>query len=218
MEETRDAREKEAPGRWVEGQLGMELGHIIWFQMYHVLQQVVEILEDIPQHLHERDSVMTTCLLCQFAEAHNADASRTRVVPRVRRSLQKTSRAYAEACYPRLGGVRNQRWQGLHPAGDGSDTSSSCRGALGATDSSSQLVWGQHVYDPTAMKTLGLSKSAAEDLQKGLHLPGFGFAFLLLFNFPQVWVKTSFRERISIQYLMKHGAQQKVQPLAQLSK
>lgn len=41
--------------------------------------------------------------------------------------------AYAEACYPRLHRVGGQRRQGLHPAGGGRDTSSSCRGAQGAT-------------------------------------------------------------------------------------
>lgn len=52
-----------------KGQLGMELGHVIRLQAHHVFQQVVEILEDIPQHLYERDSVMTICLLCQnFSE------------------------------------------------------------------------------------------------------------------------------------------------------
>lgn len=35
----------------LQGQLGMELGHIIGFQTHHVLQQVIEILEDIAQHL-----------------------------------------------------------------------------------------------------------------------------------------------------------------------
>lgn len=37
----------------------MELGHIIRLQAHHVFQQVVEILEDIPQHLYERNRVMT---------------------------------------------------------------------------------------------------------------------------------------------------------------
>lgn len=48
-----------------KGQLGVELGHIIGLQTHHVFQQVVEILKDIPQHLYERDSVMTICLLFQ---------------------------------------------------------------------------------------------------------------------------------------------------------
>lgn len=52
-----------------QGQLGMELGNVIGLQTYHVLQQVVEILEDVPQHLDERDRVMAICLLCQhFSE------------------------------------------------------------------------------------------------------------------------------------------------------
>lgn len=37
----------------------MELGHIVRLQAHHVFQQVVEILEDILQHLYEKDSVMT---------------------------------------------------------------------------------------------------------------------------------------------------------------
>lgn len=55
--------------QFFKGQLGMEPGHVIRLQMHHVFQQVVEILEDIPQHLYERDTVMIMCLLCQnFSE------------------------------------------------------------------------------------------------------------------------------------------------------
>lgn len=36
--------------QFFKGQLGMEPGHVIRLQMHHVFQQVVEILEDIPQH------------------------------------------------------------------------------------------------------------------------------------------------------------------------
>ena len=44
----------------------MKPGHIIGLQTHHVLQQVVEILEDVPQHLDERDRVKAICLLCQI--------------------------------------------------------------------------------------------------------------------------------------------------------
>lgn len=49
-----------------QGQLGMKPGHVIGLQTQHVLQQVVEILEDIPQHLDEKDRVKAICLLCQI--------------------------------------------------------------------------------------------------------------------------------------------------------
>lgn len=49
-----------------QGQLGMKPGHVIRLQTHHVLQQVVEILEDVPQHLDERDRVKAICLLCQI--------------------------------------------------------------------------------------------------------------------------------------------------------
>ena len=45
------------PIQLFQGQLGMKPGHVIRLQTHHVLQQVVEILEDVPQHLDERDRV-----------------------------------------------------------------------------------------------------------------------------------------------------------------
>ena len=47
-------REQEVPHDLIEllqGQLGMQLGDVIRFQAHHVLQQVIEIPEDVAQHL-----------------------------------------------------------------------------------------------------------------------------------------------------------------------
>ena len=48
--------------QFLQGQLGMEPGDIIGFQMHHMLQQAIQILEDITQHLgRERGSRPHVC-------------------------------------------------------------------------------------------------------------------------------------------------------------